>query len=257
MQASVLIVVALGTSAPAGTAPAASSMVRPEWAAPLGGASGAECVDHSAAHSEKGGVQNNTRWTHWAVPSGDRPASGWPVIVTFEVGGFYPVAGSPHENDTCGDGWHQPWQPFGPPPSPVCSRVLEHACGALQSNYSACQRCVNRIPGEEREAANCTDYQPWMFCPRPPDLHSQRSPHGPFAPVPAIYNTSFFPNMSYNPRHDGFDDANAGELWLQRTRQYTLANGLAWLVLNPFEMGAWLCLVGVSAFCACSSDARA
>ena len=31
------------------------------------------------------GVQNNTRWTHWAVPEGPPPPGGWPVIVTFEV----------------------------------------------------------------------------------------------------------------------------------------------------------------------------
>ena len=56
----------------------------------------------------------------------------------------------------------------------------------------------------------------------------------------SIYNNSFFQNMTYNPRHDGgFDNANAGELWLQRTRQYTLANGIAWLVLNPFEPDSW------------------
>ena len=47
--------------------------------------------------------------------------------------------------------------------------------------------------------------------------------------------------MSYNPHGGGggFSNANAGELWLQRTRQYTLANGIAWLVLNPFEMDSW------------------
>jgi hypothetical protein len=237
--AAVLAVLLLGGGALPTIAAAAAALIRPEWAAPLGGASGAECVDHSAAHSPKGGVQNNTRWTHWAVPRGEPPPSGWPLIVTFEVGGFYPVEGSPQENDTCGDGWHQR---YGPPDDPVCTAYLERRCGDVKTNHTLCQQCINQIPSKRERRHNCTEYQPYGFCPRPPGGgYRHRSQHGPFSPVPTIYNRSFFENMSYNPHGGGggFSNANAGELWLQRTRQYTLANGIAWLVLNPFEMDSW------------------
>ena len=33
---------------------------------------------------------------------------------------------------------------------------------------------------------------------------------------------------------DGGFDEHAGLLWLQRVRQYTLANGIAWVILNPY-----------------------
>jgi hypothetical protein len=120
---------------------AAADMIKPAWDTEMKNA-GVDCFDASLAHSPAGGVQNNTRcahrsplfdcsgqaaslrlpasvlmispracsWTHWAVPEGPPPPTGWPVIVTFEVMGFYPVEG---DNATCGDGWRAH---YGPPP---------------------------------------------------------------------------------------------------------------------------------------------
>lgn len=36
---------------------------------------------------------NNTRWVHTALPLGPAPATGWPVLIKFEVCGWLHVDG--------------------------------------------------------------------------------------------------------------------------------------------------------------------
>ena len=224
-------------------------MVRPGWTHEVR-TRGAECFDASKAHSPLGGVQNNTRWTHWALPEGPPPPGGWPVIVTFEVMGFFPVEG---DNSTCGDGWHAHYGPPLPPPSPFCSSLLadaERACAAAKrtGNHTVCQQCIygwSRLhnttmcrsrPGQP----TAFNQQLYSYCPRPQGKggHGHHSSIHPFAKPDDVLAPEFASNGTWlGPSMGGGDggfDEHAGLLWLQRVRQYTLANGIAWVILNPY-----------------------
>ena len=237
------------------------AMVKPAWKHEIQ-TTGAECFDASLAHSPDGGVQNNTRFTHWAVPAGTPPLAGWPVIVTFEVMGFYPVQG---DNSTCGDGWRPHYGPTPPPPSPFCAGILAQIkanCSAAKEtgNSTICRRCTSTDEYDHRfgNTAACRShgYPPKSsfdedlrsFCPpppAPPGHHRNGLRHSsihPFAKPDDVLSPEFDRNRSWAgpPRGgDGGFDGHAGLLWLQRVRQYTLANGFAWVILNPYMPDSW------------------
>eukprot|EP01052_Picozoa_sp_SAG31_P023455 SAG31_NODE_1934_length_6875_cov_2.868506_5_plen_265_part_00 len=240
-------------------------IARPSWTFEIG-TFGVECFDASLAHSAEGGVQNNTRWTHWAVPPGKPPPTGWPIIVTFEVMGFWPLVG---DNVTCGDGWHPHYGPNPPPPSPSCESVLlqiKRNCSAAKAtgNATLCHRCIYRDENDiyRRGSANISacrshgwppstsfDEELRNFCPPPPAPpgHHHDGHHSsihPFAKPDDVLRPEFFKNGSWagtSVDGNGAFDAHAGLLWLQRVRQYTLVNGFAWVILNPYMGDSWDC----------------
>jgi hypothetical protein len=215
-----------------------AAMVKPGWTDEIA-TTGRECFDASAAHlpprapSWMPGVQNNTRWTHWAVPDGPPPPAGWPVIVTFEVMGYFPVEG---DNSTCGDGWHG--HGGGPPPPPLsakCKRMIKEVetnCSAARAtgNHTICSRCEYRVRSTAREEDNATDCsmrQLYEFCPpaplKPGKRKYNRGHHSalhPFAGPQHVLAPEFLPNGSWAGEGgfqsaDGGFDAHAGLLWLQ------------------------------------------
>ena len=245
-----------------GPAPAAA-MVEPSWTAEIR-THGRECFDASQQHKPPDappwlpGVQNNTRWTHWAVPEGTPPPQGWPVIVTFEVMGFWPLVG---DNSTCGDGWHHSYGPPPPPPSAACRQVVEDVvrnCTTARAtgNHTVCQRCEYRARAEAmrlhhvNESTPCKMQELEKFCPPAPPKpwqkhhseHGQHSSIHPFAKPDDVLAPEFAQNGSWSGPPSGGDggfDAHAGLLWLQRVRQYTVANGIAWIILNPYMGDSW------------------
>merc|ERR1712232_831705 len=47
-----------------------------------------------------------------------------------------------------------------------------------------------------------------------------------------------YPNGAYSPDDCAIDDST-GILWFQRIKQYLIANGVAVVVLNPYELNEW------------------
>jgi hypothetical protein len=228
-----------GATVTASLADVGATMVRPPWTYAMEGHD--ECFDASASHAPQ--MENNTRWTHWAVPAGEPPPGGWPLVITFEVMGFYPMAG---DNATCGNGWHQH---YGPPTPATCNALLEASCSAAKAtgNRSVCQHCTYRLRRDHNAsgAAGCRSHDLGAFCE--PARHRHTSPYKAFALPDEVFQGhglvggefSADGNGTWNSSHSYEFDSHAGMLWLQRAKQYLLANGVAWLILNPYEGDSW------------------
>lgn len=173
--------------------------------------------------------------------------------------GFWPLLG---DNATCGDGWRPQYGPVPPPPTPACARVIEAVvqnCSAARAtgNHSVCQRCeytVRAVAMRENDVNRthpCQMRELETFCPpappkpwqKPHEQHGRHSAIQPFARPDEVFAPEFFPNGSWRGPDsgdaDGGFDSHAGLMWLQRVRQYTIANGIAWIILNPYEGDSW------------------
>eukprot|EP00038_Savillea_parva_P013540 m.8512 g.8512 ORF g.8512 m.8512 type:complete len:480 (+) comp2547_c0_seq1:107-1546(+) len=95
----------------------APTLVQPSWDMVLP-RTGAVCTDASTSHAgPHGQVQNNTRWSFYALPAGDPPPGGWPIYVEM-MAEIQSPGDWRHPEDTpqCGDGWVPPPDGWSRPP---------------------------------------------------------------------------------------------------------------------------------------------
>ena len=87
--------------------PTPPKIVTPPFDAAFGDSRAAVCIDASKSHAH--GEENNTRWTFYAIPKGQPPAGGWPILFSLMPWLDDPYIGnanvSVHGNRTCGNGW--------------------------------------------------------------------------------------------------------------------------------------------------------
>jgi hypothetical protein len=237
--------------------------------------SGSECFDASVDHRPH--MENNTRWVHWAVPTGPRPASGWPVFLMFEVQGWWAgpqVADDPvshgipetwsHTNASCGNGWRPHYRPPPPPLPAACTALLLQRCAAARAsaaagNLTACERCAGEVRRDAlRRGLNCSiGRNPqgkslnWVagFCWQHHSSHSSMwwpITYGPFASPSDSIKFAFdgedptTVNQSVaSSESPEADFPQAGLMWIQRVKQYLIKNGVAILILNPYMADTW------------------
>eukprot|EP00041_Stephanoeca_diplocostata_P008930 m.133456 g.133456 ORF g.133456 m.133456 type:complete len:544 (+) comp17541_c0_seq3:216-1847(+) len=183
------------------------------------------------------GQVNNSRLLHLALPSGDPPKDGWPVMVFLQVIGY----GS-SRNISCEI-------PKPPPPMPsnssTCFSNLDpfgKVCGSTQYRHGGnriiarqCVQCAERHI--DWRTSNCSYVQVEIWCGM--QLSHQKS-YQPWA-LPSetlsgclsdsgdsgVYNQSSVCAGEFEP--------HAGALWEQRYKQILLANGVAYLTITPYK----------------------
>ena len=203
------------------------------------------------------------QWVHWAAPVGPVPRSGFPVFVMFEVEGWLP----PNASACAAD---RRWPAPPPPPPPACVSLLEQMCNASRANWTACHRCWNMAQGKAKtDGLNCSvgvypsgkfagKPRPWdakfcgcsdggekfVPCQQPYHHHAWPVTYGPFSTPDESIEWAFQRNGSLNQSVAGSESAEAdfpqaGLIWIQRIKQYLIANGVAVVILNPLVSDGW------------------
>jgi hypothetical protein len=125
---------------------------------------GAQCVDASADHRPR--MENNSRWTQWAVPEGQPPVGGWPVYIDFLVWPWQEgqFTRRPEEGH-CGNGFTKKSSKSGgrrpppPPPDHACKNFLKAHCPEDtflrkgMEGEATCKACVQQLRSGAQAAA--------------------------------------------------------------------------------------------------------
>lgn len=218
-----LLLTPVAAAAAAGGGPG-ELIIHPAWDAEVKH-HGVFCLD--ASTDQGPAMQNNTRFSFYAIPEGVPPDGGFPVYVD-----FLPVNDQTHNaSEVCGDGW-QPPNPWIPPDQepPSCKKQMHASCPET-TNFTRCELCV-RAASRQHPEARCNPIEPYIHCPQKNGFDTQH--YNTFDTPTQMWASCFHQNGSWDLENCGFNQF-AGEMWNARVHQYLLANGIAIVALNPFE----------------------
>lgn len=153
-------------------------------------------------------------------------------------------------------GWPKPLCPQLPPLDAVCEEELSQKCPLGQARqYTDCELCVDQALRNASSGVHCgmaPESTRLLFCAgyvRPPytELFSPfGSPHAMGMGCSCLNGTTYgcsapAKNSTHHmPTGAGCTiDMFAGGLWMQRVKQYAIANGIAVLVANTYYLDAW------------------
>ena len=166
-------------------------------------------------------VHNNSRWAFVSLPKeGAAPASGWPVLIQLAIIDFAAANASIEANGgQCGLDGVIPFPKGGP--------------GFRRRAEEQEDEDDGRPPGR-RGFGITEEYQPFAT---PEEM---MSPCSCFAPD-GIYNCSTTADNGHHmsPGAGCSFDILAGGMWLQRQKQYLLANGVAVMTVNARTFDGW------------------
>ena len=199
--------------------PGSAALVVPGWNATMPHTE--HCIAVPDCDAASHCVHNNSRWAFVSLPKeGAAPASGWPVLIQLAIIDFAAANASIEANGgQCGLDGVIPFPKGGP--------------GFRRRAEEQEDEDDGRPPG--RHGFGITEeYQPFAT---PEEM---MSPCSCFAPD-GIYNCSTTADNGHHmsPGAGCSFDILAGGMWLQRQKQYLLANGVAVMTVNARTFDGW------------------